>query len=459
MIGRQACFFVTGQVFVLLVFIFSSEALCQDPPGISAATYARRRAAVLEMMPDSSVAIFHAAASKTRLNDVEYEYRQENNLFYLTGLRDPNTALILVRGGVEIDGQASQEIIFVPEKTPSWARLEGRMVTAEEAGTIAGLATVKSYAEFRETVMRVLSGKKTAFYAYPVEFLHDRLTGKRYFISDQARESLREEYPALEVKSPNRFLMKLRQIKSEEEVVLLQKAIDITCEAHLEAMRRATPGMYEYQLEAVIEYVFKHLGAESPAFPSIVGSGPNSTVLHHWKNRRQTADGDLVVVDIGAEYSGYAADVTRTIPVNGRFSPEQRKIYEIVLRAQNAALSAVKPGVPFGEIHRVARKIIEDAGYGAYFKHGTSHYLGLDTHDAGDHGPLQPGMVITVEPGIYIRQGALLDHAYWNIGVRIEDDVLVTDDGHQLLSEKAPREMAAIEQLMRQEGKWTISID
>ncbi|MFQ5770634.1 MAG: M24B family metallopeptidase, partial [bacterium] len=223
-----------------------------------------------------------------------------------------------------------------------------------------------------------------------------------------------------------------------------------------EAMRSVKPGLYEYQLEAISEYVFKRGGSEYPAFPSIVGSGPNSIVLHYSENRRKMENGDLVVIDIGAEYHGYAADVTRTIPVNGKFTGEQKRIYEIILRAQKQAITAIKPGVPFRDIHKVAKKTIEEAGYGKYFSHGTSHYLGLDAHDVGDYGALQPGMVITVEPGIYIPEGSDLDKAYWNIGIRIEDDVLVTEDGYKILSDKAPKEIDDIEKLMKEEKGWSI---
>jgi len=444
---------------VARVLIFSFLAVCQvtfvlaQDLAMPPEEFAQRRAAVLEQMPDSSVAIFHAALLKTRSNDVEYEYRQKNSLFYLTGITDQNVALVLVKGGVDIDSVKSSEVLFVPRRNSRMASFLGKTISTERAKNELGFEVVKGYGNFGKLLGKFLTGRKELLYSFPVESLYDAVSNQRYFIAQKAKKSFKAKFNGLTIKSPNKILSGLRQIKSPAELRLLQKAIDITGEAHLAAMRAAKPEMYEYQLEAIIEYVFKFSGAEYPAFPSIVGSGPNSTILHHWKNRRQLAKGDLVVVDIGAEVQGYSADVTRTIPANGKFSKEQREIYEIVLRAQKEAIAAVKPGVPFRDVHKVAKKIIKEAGYAKYFNHSTSHYLGLDTHDVGDRGPLQPGMVITVEPGIYISEGTEIDKAYWNIGVRIEDDVLVTEDGYQLLSHKAPREIADIEKIMKEESK------
>jgi len=439
-------------IFLIIAVCQFKLVLAQDlaiPPG----EFAQRRSAVLQQMPDSSVAIFHAALLKTRSNDVEYEYRQDNNLYYLTGITDRNVALVLVKAGVDIDSVKSSEVLFIPRGNPRMASVLGKSISMERVKKELGFEVVKRYGDFAKMVGNFLIGRKELLYSFPVEFLYDTVSNQRYFIAQKAKKSFKKKFDGLKVKSPSKILAGLRQIKSSAELRLLQKAIDITGEAHLAAMRAAKPELHEFQLEAIIEYVFKFSGAEYPAFPSIVGSGPNSTILHHWKNRRQLDKDDLVVIDIGAEFQGYSADVTRTIPANGKFSKEQKEIYEIVLQAQKEAIAAVKPGVPFRDVHKVAKKIIQEAGYAKYFNHGTSHYLGLDTHDVGDRGPLQNGMVITVEPGIYIPEGAEIDKAYWNIGVRIEDDVLVTEDGHKLLSHKAPREIADIEKIMKEESK------
>jgi Xaa-Pro aminopeptidase len=225
----------------------------------------------------------------------------------------------------------------------------------------------------------------------------------------------------------------------------LGRAIDITCSALLEAMASIGPGQFEYEIQATIDYVFMRYGAQRPGFSSIVGSGPNSCVLHHSANRRRAVKGDLVVLDVGAELFGYTADVTRTVPVSGRFSPRQREIYEIVLAAQKAGIAAVRPGVKLRDVHAAARKVIRDAGYARYFLHSTSHWLGLDVHDVGATSrTLEEGMVLTVEPGIYLSEEEL--------GIRIEDDVLVTRNGRQVLSDGVPRSVKEIEALMKGRG-------
>jgi Xaa-Pro aminopeptidase len=254
-------------------------------------------------------------------------------------------------------------------------------------------------------------------------------------------------------------LNELRMDKADEEVALLRRAIDITAMAHREAMQAMRPGMHEYEIQAIVESVFLREGAERPGFNSIVASGENSVILHYSTNRRQMQDGDVVVVDIGAEYRGYVADVTRTYPVNGRFNDEQRAIYELVLRAQEAGIRAAVEGAPFGAPGQAATRVIAEGlvelGLIArpeqvrrFFMHGTSHYLGLAVHDVGDYGPLRAGQAITVEPGIYIAPAEDIDPRWWNIGVRIEDDILITPDGPEMLSGDALRTVDEIERMM-----------
>jgi Xaa-Pro aminopeptidase len=258
----------------------------------------------------------------------------------------------------------------------------------------------------------------------------------------------------------------LRTLKTEAELDLMRKAIDATVEAHRAVMRQVEPGWSEYEIEALVEYTFKRNGAEYPGFPSIVGSGENSVILHYETNRRRTEAGDMVVIDVGAEYHGYSADVTRTVPVSGRFSDEQRAIYDLVYRAQEAGIQATRAGAAYLDPHWAAEDVLahgmadlglirdpEDRnGLRRFFMHATSHYLGLDVHDVGAGGPLEPGTVITIEPGLYIPAADDIDPRWWNIGVRIEDDILVTEDGPVNLSGAAPRSSADIETLMAAEG-------
>ena len=260
-----------------------------------------------------------------------------------------------------------------------------------------------------------------------------------------------------------RVLDELRTVKTDEEMALLKRAIEITEEAHREVMRQVEAGWAEYQIEALVEYTFKRNGAEEPGFPSIVGSGENSTILHYETNRRVTRPGEVVVVDIGAEYHGYSADVTRTVPLDGRFSPEQRAIYQLVYDAQEAGIAASRAGAGFADPGQEAARVFAEGlarlglireasdtrGLRRFFMHGTSHYLGLDVHDVGLQGELVPGAVITVEPGLYIAPAEDIDPRWWNIGVRIEDDVLITEDGPVILSGDAPRHPDDVERMMQ----------
>ena len=442
-----------------LLFLFylltALPSTAQSRADFSPEEYAQRRSGVLQQMPEQSLAVFQAASVKMRSNDVEYEYRQNSNFLYLTGVNEPGGFLVLVKD----DSATTHEILFLRRVSGAAASWVGESLSFETAARLSGVADVRSAERFAAVVDSLLPGRQALYVKFKPDFFYEPVSGERFFIGRKVKKLLQEKYPGLKIKSPGKFVARLRQVKSPAEIRLLRRAIDITCRAQVEAMRAARPGLFEYQLEAVIEYVFKLHGALAPAFPSIIGSGPNATVLHYSRNTRQTVGGDLVVMDIGAEYHGYSADVTRTIPINGRFSKEQREIYEIVLRAQKAAMNVIRPGVPFKTVHQTARKVIEEAGYGKYFIHGTSHFLGLDTHDvSASRKELQPGMVLTVEPGIYIPAGSEVDSTYWNIGVRIEDDVLVTEDGYELLSAAAPREVEAIEKLMREESRVPVEL-
>jgi Xaa-Pro aminopeptidase len=296
------------------------------------------------------------------------------------------------------------------------------------------------------------------------DLAYDPLIEKRFIVSREVRTELQAMYPELEIKSLASVVAELRSVKSPRELELLQKAIDATAVAHLEAMKSCQPDMYEYEIQAVIEYCFAKNGSAYPGFPTIVGSGPNSCVLHYEANRRQMKNGDVVVMDIGAEYEGYSADITRTVPVNGTFSAPQRELYGIVLRAQTESIKEFKPGGSSMTASQVAYDVIADGliklgiikdkqDARKYYMHGLSHHIGLDVHDPGPYGkPYAPGMILTDEPGIYIPEGSPCDKKYWNIGIRIEDDVLITADGNRVLSAGAPKTIEEIETLMKKQG-------
>lgn len=398
---------------------------------------ATRRAALLDAI-GSGVVVVTSASVRSIEGDYpqDSDFRQRNDFFYLTGLETPDSWLLL---SASADGSRS-EALFIPPRDPDEEQWTGRKASFEEAAAISGVERVASAGEFEAALPRALfrRGASPVVYA-PLD---------RHLRGNAVIERLVFELP-VEVRGLGGVLAPLRLVKDEHEVAMLRRAAEITAGALRAALRAAEPGMWEYELEAVIEANFRLGGAERVGFPSIIGSGANSVVLHYDKSRRRTERGDLVVMDVGAEYAYYSADITRTIPVSGRFTDRQRRIYELVLGAQEAALDAVAPGVTMGELSRIARGWLQERSgdacgertCDAYFIHGLGHWLGMDVHDVGDYTtPLAPGMVLTIEPGIYLPEEGL--------GVRIEDDVLVTETGYELLSAGAPREPDAIEALM-----------
>ena len=359
--------------------------------------YHARRAKLAERIK-GNVLVLRAAPDQELV-----KYQPERNLYYLTGFDEANAVLLL-----DAASEPPQEFFFLPERKPSEERWTGaKFGPGPEAEKATGFAKVLATAEFDATLKKVSERAKAVYGLKDVE--HD--------------------------------IAYLRQTKSPTEIGLLEKAVQITLEGQQAAARTVGPGVMEYEVEAALEFEFRRNGAERPGFPSIVGSGPFSTVLHYDKSGRRMQAGDVVVVDIGAEYSGYSADVTRTYPVSGKFSARQREIYQIVLDAQKAAIAKVKPGARISDLHQAALGYIRSKGYDKYFIHGTSHHIGLEVHDVGDTSrPFEPNMVVTVEPGLYIPEEEL--------GIRIEDDVLVTPTGYRLLS-SFPKEISEIEILVK----------
>jgi Xaa-Pro aminopeptidase len=425
-----------------------------------------RRDALRKLMPENSVAVFFTNPIRNRSNDVDYEYHQDPNFYYLSGYREPHGVLLIFKETQNFDSIQTNEILIVQEKDPSSEIWTGKRLGKKGAETLLGFELVFNNTEFKDLAFDLKSFN--VILAFPNESderdfqnetadLHDL---KKHFYNTIKLQNASKK---LDVKNLDKLMSKLRQVKLNEELILLKKAIDITCEAQIELMKALNPEMKEYQTEALVEYVFKKNGAEYPGFPSIQGSGENSCVLHYTTNRKPLKGNELLVSDIGAEYHGYTADVTRTLPTDGKFSEEEKIIYNIVLEAQNAGINKCKPGNKFWDPHLAATNVIakrllelgiikNEYQVQKYFMHGTSHYLGLDVHDAGLYGILEIGNVITVEPGIYIPEGSDCDPKWWNIGVRIEDDILITDNEPVNLSEKAPRTIEEIEKMMQMES-------
>lgn len=408
---------------------------------------AARRAAVLERV-GTGVLLLRSADPRDVEGDYpqDSDYREDNDFFYLTGLESPGGWLLLA---AYPDGRR-EEVLYLPARDPAMERWTGpKLGPGREAAELTGIAEVRPTDRLAADLrgVRAGAGQGGAIYLKRSDRrLCERLQAHSVNCAELGVGGGGDRAGARDL---GEHLAALRLVKDEEELRRLRRAIEITTEAQRAAMQAIAPGLWEYEIEALIEYTFRRRGAERVGFPSIVGSGPNSTTLHYDKSRRQMQAGDLVVMDIGAEFGYYTADVTRTVPVSGKFTPRQRAIYELVLGAQEAALAATRPGVTIAELTRIARRHIRDnsgdlcgrSSCESYFVHGLSHWLGMDVHDVGDYNtPLAPGMVFTIEPGIYLPEE--------DLGIRIEDDVLVTATGAELLSTGAPRQVDEIERLM-----------
>ncbi len=407
-----------------------------------------RRARLLERI-GQGIAVVRAAEPRSIEGDYpqDSDYRESNDFFYLTGLEAPGGALVLRARAAGADSV----VLYLPARDPAAEVWTGpRLRPGAEAQRLTGVHDVRAAESFERDVEAWL-GAGGGPLLVDVPLAQQQACG-----GDPTRApacaptlALLDVPAATRVASVSEHVAALRLRKDADELRRLREAIRITGAAHAAAAAMIEPGVWEYEIEAVIEYTFRRMGAERVGFPSIVGSGPFSTILHYDRSRRRTEPGDLVVVDIGAEYGYYSADITRTYPVSGRFTERQRALYALVLATQQAAIEAVRPGITIGELTRLARDYMRAHSgdlCGAvtcdtYFIHGLSHWLGMDVHDVGSYAePLAPGMVLTVEPGLYIPDEEL--------GIRIEDDVLVTADGHELLSAHVPREPDAIERLM-----------
>ncbi|MGB5547237.1 MAG: Xaa-Pro aminopeptidase [Polyangiales bacterium] len=424
--------------------------------------FAARRKQLLEAMGDG-VAVFPSAPLALRNRDVGHPYRQDSDLYYLSGLDEPESLLLLTNQHEE-----HQVVLFVRPR-----KREREIWDGPRAGLEGAVADFGADVAFPIEELP----KRLPDYLGNVERLHYRLAqndeadAKLFDCLNLLRSGGRRGVTAPEaIIDSSVHLHEMRLRKSSAEVATMRQAAAITREAHLRAMKLARPGMHEYEIDAELLHIFRKHGSERPAYESIVGSGPNATILHYRAGDRVFSEGELLLIDAGCEYDYYASDVTRTFPVSGKFSPEQRAIYEIVLRAQRASIDAVKPGVTLEEVHQVAVRsiseglvdigllegdldsLIEEKKYEPFYMHRTSHWLGMDVHDvghyyiAGAHRPLEPDLVLTVEPGIYIAADAAdLDERWRGIGVRIEDDVLVTEAGSDVLTDGIPKAIDEVE--------------
>lgn len=413
-------------------------------PAVTNNPYIARRQKVLEKMSPNGLVILQTTREGYRHG---YGFQQDSDVYYLTGLDESGIVVILSKESIPspLDDSKTVHSILITNPPPANASNSTEYFQSLQDST--GFDLVCGTKEFR----KIFKEFSEIDILYTNIITKNQQDGKT--ILENRLIKFLEESPNIDVSLPNQLTSSLRMTKDSHEIELMQRAIDITTEAHEEAMKSMTPGLFEYQIEAVIEYVFKFSGSQQLAFPTIVGSGPNSLDLHYELGIRKIQPGDMIVMDIGCEYNHYCADITRTIPASGKFTPQQKEIYNIVLEANQAVIDMLQPGATMEQMDAVVKEVFTKYGYEKYIRHSCTHFLGLDVHDVGARSQVfQPGAVVTVEPGLYIPPNSDLPEAYWNIGVRIEDDVLITTDGHRVLSSDCPKTVKEIETLMKLDG-------
>lgn len=427
--------------------------------------FLRRRQALLAKMAPASAALIFAAPETTRSADSEYPYRQNSDFWYFTGFNEPEAVLVLIKS----DDTHNHSVLFnrVRDKTAEiWF---GRRLGQEAAPEKLAVDRALAFDEINEQLYQLLNGLDVVYHAQGQYDWADNIV---FAALEKLRRGSRQNLVAPATLTDWRpWVHEMRLFKSPEEIEILRRAGEISALAHTRAMQVCRPGMFEYQLEGEIHHEFNRHGARFPSYNTIVGGGENGCILHYTENESELRDGDLVLIDAGCEYQGYAGDITRTFPVNGKFTPAQRAIYDIVLESLETSLRLFRPGTSIQEVTSEVTRImvsglvkldilkgevdqlIADNAHRAFFMHGLSHWLGLDVHDVGHYGPdrsrtLEPGMVLTVEPGLYIAPDADVPPEYRGIGIRIEDDILITENGNENLTHSVVKSADDIEALM-----------
>ncbi|AFJ02385.1 Xaa-Pro aminopeptidase [Methylophaga frappieri] len=430
--------------------------------------YARRRRRLMEMMGQDSIAVLPNALELTRNRDVHFPFRSDSHFHYLTGFDEPESVVVLVPGRPH-----GEFILFCRERHLEKEIWDGYRAGLE--GAIQDFSADDAYpiTDLDEILPGLMEDKEKVYYTMGSQPAFDqRMVNWLQHLRQASRGG---KHSPTEIIELEHSLSELRLFKSSQEIKAMKTAADISVKAHIRAMQHTQPGKWEYEVEAELLHEFMRHGCRSPAYPSIVGGGENGCILHYIENNHKLNNNELLLIDAGAEYQFYAADITRTFPVSGKFTDAQRDLYQVVLDAQYAAIDAVKPGNHWNQPHEVAVKVlteglvslgllsgdvdalIESGAYREFYMHRTGHWLGMDVHDVGDYKVgdtwrlLEPGMVLTIEPGLYIRDQESVPEKYHFIGIRIEDDVLVTKTGHEVLSTGAPKEIADIEALMAAE--------
>lgn len=447
-----------------ILSLFAQKDLPEDYIGKD--FYASRREAARALMPEGSVMVLFAAPTRNFSNDVDYLYHQNPDLYYFTGYKEPHAVLFLFKDEqTDANGNKYREAFFVQKRNAQMEQWTGRRLGPEGVKERLGINTVFNGDDFKDFPIQLTAFNKVIMPTLPEGIGNNmRDNADLYDLVAQFNAKLPMDGGVANVKIDNALFReitgRLREVKTPEELDLIRKAVEISCMAHNEAMRSVRADMSELEIQGLQEFVHKKYGAEGVGYGSIVGSGENGCILHYMENTRTRIGNDMLLMDVGAEYHGYTADVTRTIPANGKFGKEEKQIYQLVYDAQEAAFKILKDGAKFSDASKAARKVIADGlmklgiiskedEVGKYYPHGLGHHIGLDVHDKGFSQTLKKDMVWTVEPGIYIAPNSPCDKKWWGIAVRIEDDVLITQNGYELLSRFSPRSVEDIEKMMK----------
>ena len=439
------------------------ESLPKDYLGAS--FHAGRRTALRDIMPENSVLVVFAYPTRKFSNDVDYLFHQNPDMYYFSGYKEPHSMLLIFKNEqTDSTGKKFSELLFVQQKNPQAEQWTGKRLGAEGAQQKLGIRMALNGSAFNGFNIDFSKFDKIIFDAFPIDVPNSRDNADLFDLIKAFREKagINDDYAKdqrFDQKAFRALTAKLREIKTDEEMVLLRKAVEISCQGQNEVMKAVHPDMSELEIQGLHEFIHKKYGAEDVGYGSIIGSGENGCTLHYEVNAKTKVGSSLILMDVGAEYHGYTADVTRTVPSGGKFSESEKAIYQLVYDAQEAAFALLKDGCTWNEIEKASRAVIvngliklgiaknaEEAN--RYYPHGLGHHIGMDVHDRGTYVNLKKGMVITIEPGIYIPSNSKCDKKWWGIAVRIEDDALITQNGYELLSSFAPRKIEDIEKMI-----------
>lgn len=471
--------FPSKTIVALLMTLISVTAFAQPSPArsdeylptdyLTKDFHASRRDALRALMPENSVVVVFAYPTRTFSNDVEYMYHPNPDMYYFSGYKEPHSVLLIFKEEQKDSaGNSYKELLFVQKKDPQMEQWTGKRLGTEGAKEKLGIPMSFNGSSFKNFNIDFSKFSKIIFDKFPDDIPNGYDNADLFDLVNQFKEKsqMPEQLTGqkkFDTRSYRELTAQLREIKTPEEMSLIRKAVEISCQGQNEVMKAVRPDMSELEIQGLHEYVHKKYGAEGVGYGSIIGAGENGCVLHYMENTKTKVGNSMLLMDVGAEYHGYTADVTRTIPADGKFSAEERAIYQIVYDAQEAAFKTLKDGSKWADASKAAQDVIAEgllklgiiknkSEVRKYYPHGLGHHIGLDVHDRGNYGSIKKDMVITIEPGIYIPEGSDCDKKWWSIAVRIEDDALITENGYELLSRYAPRKIEDIEKMIAEKS-------